>query len=489
MILALTMMSNLHMPVWLLKIANHTEGRGQVAIHSKDFTGICDAIQLERRWGVQQFAKASARNAVLDFAAELALELPRLARLSVRCKGCFGDWESYWQELLRSGGVLEETPNAPAAEVIGCSATIFLQPTVSAHGDRAHDWELRHLIERRSDGAEVHGDAPVAWSFPLGGLDGTAATAGRARRKLAAERSARARRAAMQMTKLVKRVAPELARRGARGYLTLDAVAFNSAPQAGRPQPDDEGNDGRPLTPVKEERAATELWATDITFGYTDLLVELEMGHAMLQGSYQPGTGAYTIRGGSEQRCMAGCRVISPFVDKALGGRSGGIASFFRWANICGRRHLVTDDDGAPADSGPIGCQFDVGTQQGGLLSLPASAGEKPSELLSASPRRGGRVSRSLAATISGRSREAAEAMALTVVSTHTAACWAMLHSTVAWLDDTSTIGPARAVAGPAAAAQLASAARDAAGGGARPQAAPEENNLPALLELLRGLA
>ena len=79
MILALTMMSNLHMPVWLLKIANHTEGRGQVAIHSKDFTGICDAIQLERRWGVQQFAKASARNAVLDFAAELALELPRLA--------------------------------------------------------------------------------------------------------------------------------------------------------------------------------------------------------------------------------------------------------------------------------------------------------------------------------------------------------------------------------------------------------------------------
>ena len=86
-------------------------------------------------------------------------------------------------------------------------------------------------------------------------------------------------------------------------------------------------------------------------------------------------------------------------------------------------------------------------------------------------------------------SREAAEAMALTMVSTHTAACWAMLHSTVAWLDDTSTIGPARAVASPVAAAQLASAARDAAGGGARPQAGPEENNLPALLELLRRLA
>ena len=49
LILALTMMSNLHMPVWLLKIANHTEGRGQVAIHSKDFASICDAIQLEAR--------------------------------------------------------------------------------------------------------------------------------------------------------------------------------------------------------------------------------------------------------------------------------------------------------------------------------------------------------------------------------------------------------------------------------------------------------
>lgn len=464
--LASTMMNNLHTSDWLLKIADQTEGRGQVMIHCADFQGMRSASDHEKKWGCKLVGDSAARQGVLAFAAELALELPRLARLSGAAQVCYGSFVAYFDELTRKGGVFEETPETASANVIGCSASLVIRPT-PRDGTGEADWEMLHLIERRSviSEGEMHGDGPSVWTFPLGCQDDTPASAGRARRKLAAERTARARRAAVHMLKLCQLVAPELARRGVWGYLTIDAIAFNGAP-APRPAAGDEQGeagdpafyDDRPLTPVPEVRASTDLWATDICYGYTDRQVALEVAHAMLQGQYLPGTGIYTIRKGSEQRCLAGCRIISPLVDKILGGRGGGLASFFRWANVSGQRQLLRDERAAKERSGetspdggggsprvaqgPLGCQYDISQQRGGLFSLPPCPNDTVAATGDAAVtgRRGGEYTERSART------EVPGVMALTVVSTDSAACWNMLRNTVGWLDETSKIGPARAV-------------------------------------------
>ena len=473
--LASTMMNNLHTSDWLLKIADQTEGRGNAAIHCADFQGMRAAIDHERQWGCKLVGGSAARQAVLAFAAELALELPRLARLSRAAQVCYGSFAAYFDELTRKGGVFEETPETASANVIGCSASLLIRPSPPEGTITGEpDWEILHLIERRSviNDDEIHGDGPCVWTFPLGCQDDTPASAGRARRKLAAERTARARRAAVHMLKLCQLVAPELARRGVRGYLSIDAIAFNGAPTPRRAAGGEEGEpayDGRPLTPVPEVRAATDLWATDICYGYTDRQVSLEVAHAMLQGQYLPGRGIYTIRKGSEQRCMAGCRIISPLVDKILGGRGGGLASFFRWANVSGQRQLLRDaratttpgdgDDGGGSSPrvahGPLGCQYDISQQRGGLFSLPpcpndsvaATAGASVTERGSPSPMRRRNQTRGGTWTEKATRAEVPDVMALTVVSTDSASCWNMLRNTVGWLDETSQIGPARAVA------------------------------------------
>jgi hypothetical protein len=463
--IATTMMRNLHTKRWLLKLADQTDGRGQAAIHSADFQRLREAIEERRRWGCKQDEDSVPRNAVLDFAAELALELPRLARLSRSAQVCYGSWDNFFDTLTRSGAVLEETPGISQADVIGCSASLVIRP--SSPDGRGDDWELLQLVERRSvmDDLTIHGDGPTGmWSFPLGCQDGTPDSSDRAHRKLAAERTARARRAAVHMLKLCKLAAPELARLGVRGYVTIDAIAFNASPPPRRQQQLDaddavdnaDGHDAddnnRPLTPVPEVRASVELWATDICYGYTDRLVSWEVAHSILQGRYLPGSGIYSIRKDSMRRCMAGCRIISPHIDMVLGGRGGGLKSFFRWANISGQRQFLEaqeDDDGsgggggsgssdAAFGAGALGCQYDISQQLGGLFSLPPCANDG----IKQGSTRSTRHQRSLL-----RKTDAPDTMALTVVAADTASSWSMLRNTLDWLERTSHRGPARAVA------------------------------------------
>ncbi len=613
--IAHAMMNNLQTQRWLLKIADQTEGRGQAVIRSADFQGLRTAIEQRRRWGYKLAGSSIPRNAILDFAAELAIELPRLVRISGSATACYGDWDHYFHSMIRAGAVLEAMPATPQAKVIGCSASLVIEPPSSLDGT-GDNWKLLQLIERRSvvDDDTIHGDGPSLWLFPLGCQDGMPSSAGHARRKAAAVRTAQARRAAMRMTKLCSLVAPELARRGVRGYVTIDAVAFNDAPapqhrihvrnigvdgwdgseqgiglyeseeaitklfadfgqvlsvlvrhriEAGEntswavvtmasaeeveaalqahasvgimagetvlelnpfdvsqahastgamanvradlelqgksscpltPE-DSDDYDNRPITPVPDVRASVELWATDICYGYTDRVVSWEVAHAILQGAYLPGAGVYSVRSGSMQRCMAGCRIISPRVDKILGGRGGGLMSFFRWANISEQRHLMDKEhrDGAAAapvraspslDADRLGCQYDISEQLGGLFGLPPCG---MMDDVSTGNRRSHR--RSLL-----RKPEIPEAMGLTLVGADTASCWAMLRNTLQWLERTSINGPAREVAQIRTGSSVATSPRPPQAHSARALGAPverreEEDNLHSLLRLATAVA
>lgn len=484
--IAHVMLHNLETQRWLLKIADQTEGRGQAVIHSADFQGLLEENERRRRWGYKLEGDSVPRNTILDFAAELAIEVPRLARLSGSAQACYGDWDHYFESLTREGAVLEGTPVMPQARVIGCSASLVIEPSsADSCGD---NWELLQLIERRSvvDDDTIHGDGPSLWLFPLGCQDGTPASAGYAQRKAAAERTAQARRAAMHMTKLCKLVAPELARRGVRGYVTIDAVAFNDSPtpQCQLAPEDPDGHDTRSITPISNVRASAELWATDICFGYTDRLVSWEVAHAILQGSYMPGAGLYSVRSGSFHRCMAGCRIISPHVDKILGGRGGGLTSFFRWANISGQRQDIDPGDGlADASMGQLGCQYDISAQLGGLFALPPCAmdGAKPT---GTQGRRNHRISML-------RKTKMPEAMGLTIVAADTANGWSMLRNTLQWVEYTRVNGPAREVAAHVRPQESPGSlqAHSARGSAPSVERCEEEDNLHSLLQLASAVA
>lgn len=494
--IAHTMMYNLQTQRWLLKIADQTEGRGQAVIRSADFQGLRNEVEQRRRWGYKQAGDSVTRNAILDFAAELAIELPRLVRLSGGAKACYGDWDHFFDSMIRTGAVMEAMPAIPQFKAIGCSASLVIEPSSSPNGS-GDGWKLLQLIERRSvlDDDAIHGDGTSLWLFPLGCQDGMPSSASHARRKAASERTAQARRAAMHMTKLCDLVAPELARRGVRGYVTIDAVAFNElmVPQD-RPEESD-GDDNRPITPIPEARASVQLWATDICYGYTDRVVSWEVAHAILQGAYLPGAGIYSVRSGSMQRCMAGCRIISPRVDKILGGRGGGLTSFFRWANISEQGYFLdkAHRDGAAdaqvssspsLDADRLGCQYDISEQLGGLFALPACGMIAE---VGAENRRSFR--RSLL-----RKTDIPEAMGLTVVGANTANCWTMLRNTLQWLERTSVNGPAREVAQARTGSSVAKSPRSSQAHSARASGVPvdqrdEVDNLHNLLRLASDLA
>jgi hypothetical protein len=192
---------------------------------------------------------------------------------------------------------------------------------------------------------------------------------------------------------------------------------------------------------------------------------------------------------------MAGCRIISPRVDKILGGRGGGLTSFFRWANISEQGYFLdkAHRDGAAdaqvssspsLDADRLGCQYDISEQLGGLFALPACGMIAE---VGAENRRSFR--RSLL-----RKTDIPEAMGLTVVGANTANCWTMLRNTLQWLERTSVNGPAREVAQARTGSSVAKSPRSSQAHSARASGVPvdqrdEVDNLHNLLRLASDLA
>jgi hypothetical protein len=355
LLIAMTILGNTHSPRWLLKITNQFAGRGHALVDCAALHGYQHAVRIERSLGtVQGGRQGSNLSAVLSFAAELALAVPSQARLSRSCEACFLNWQNFWAELLRAGGVLEEVPPSSSC-IVSCSAVVLVHPTIMESSKTEDACELQWLVERRhADADKVHGDGASVWLFPLGCVSGAADQEASSHRVASG--------AATQMVAMIKQLGTGLVRRGLCGHITIDAVAFTMPP-------------GITLPPGSGEidiEPPVELWATDISCGYTQQMVSCELGHALLQGTYDVPRGSYFIRSRSEERCMVGCRMVSPLLDKALGGRCGGLAAFFRWCNLTGRLGSTgwcSGDEAHSSDSN--GFQFDISLQSGGLLSLP----------------------------------------------------------------------------------------------------------------------
>ena len=341
---------------------------------------------------------------VLCLCAELSHVLPlKVGKLSKVCSSVYGGWKAFFDELIRTGAVLEAHPDAHPRDIYCCSASVFIHPKVS---EGSTPYDVIALVEKKSkhskkDSANFipqHGNNPVMWSFPLscGRHDPTAATTD----------------AALHSTILdaVDKIGNCCYQRELYGYAKIDLMV-TAVPALTEATADTEQEK------VEAERIVVAQ-ALDLSFGLAGDLVAWGFADSVLQGSSDSTSADYMVSahdGSAAPRCMVGCSLAATYLQHMVVGARC-LPTFF---DMCaGAMRTDEGDKVAP---------FDLPNLEGILFALPGMAGytQHPYAGLPGTAR-----------TVNVRGPSISTGLGMICVSSDPAACWKKANDFLEFLSD-----------------------------------------------------